>query len=161
MSPRATTPGPTPWRVLWVPAASGAAAALALASGIVATGPAPSSVVIVATPERAAEMFVEAYQRRDWDAASHLASGALARSLQSRARSGPLQRVRAVPGRQLEIEESFTLESDRLRFAGKLVSERTPDARGWPVSITVGRYGDRYLAESLTWPKGVPPDEPQ
>jgi hypothetical protein len=57
------------------------------------------------------------------------------------------------------IDESFVVAKERLRFAGVLADADTPDARGWPVSITVVRDGERYLAEALAWPKGPPPDD--
>ena len=57
------------------------------------------------------------------------------------------------------IDESFVIAKDKLRFAGVLAEKDTPDAKGWPVSITVVRDGDGYLAEALNWPKGPPPDD--
>jgi hypothetical protein len=57
------------------------------------------------------------------------------------------------------IDESFMLAKDKLKLAGVLADEDTPDAKGWPISITVVREGATYLAEALHWPKGPPPDD--
>ncbi|HKP58300.1 MAG TPA: hypothetical protein VJV78_16345, partial [Polyangiales bacterium] len=113
------------------------------------------------TPERLAQDFAAAYQGRDFNAAASLASGSLRRTLESRARSARLQgtRTSAARARQLVIEECFMLPEHRLRFVGVLAERDTPDAQGWPISITVAHQSDGYLAEALQWPKGPPPDE--
>ena len=162
MVARAAVGGPVAriWPSLGWPAVSGLAAAATLAYALFATGSGATFDPPATTPERAAQEFAEAYQARDWQAALRVAAGPLRRTLEQRARSARLQGHRAVARpRRLEIEESFLLERERLRFTGTLLPAGPATGRGWPVSITVARHGDRYLAEALSWPKGAPPDE--
>jgi hypothetical protein len=146
---------------LLIPAASGLLAAAALGYALSTTRPDAASVRLARTPERAAQEFAAAYQARDFAGAASLASGNLRRSLELRARSVRLQGTRGTSSRarQLVIEECFMLPERRLRFGGLLAESDSPEAQGWPVSITLARHGDSYLAEALDWPKGPPPDE--
>jgi hypothetical protein len=148
-------------RALLVPGLSGLAAAGALAYALRTTRPEADSPALARTPERAAEEFASAYQARDFSAAASLASGSLRRSLELRARSARLQGARHATThlQTLVIEECFMLAERRLRFSGVLAESDTPDAVGWPISITVARQGESYLAEAVQWPKGPPPDE--
>lgn len=147
---------------LWVPTVSGLAAAAALSCALLATRLETSREEEGGvTPERAAQAFVAAYRSRDYAAAAKCATGDLRRSLELRVRSARLQGAPALPipsTRAFVIDESFLLAKTKLRFSGVLAEEDTPDARGWPVSVTVVLEGDRYLAEALHWPKGPPPD---
>jgi hypothetical protein len=147
---------------LWIPSVSSLAAVATLSYALVATrleGGREDDASM--TPERAAQEFVAAYRSRDYAAAAKRATGDLRRSLELRVRSARLQGARELPlpsTRAFVIDESFLVTKTKLRFSGVLAKEDTPDARGWPVSITVVREGDRYLAEALQWPKGQPPD---
>lgn len=146
---------------LLVPGASGLVATAALAFALLTTRPESSAPLLLRTPERAAQEFASAYQTRDFTRAASLASGSLRRSLELRARSARLQGTRGggTRSRQLVIEECFMLAERRLRFTGVMAEHDSPDAQGWPISITLVRQGDSYLAEALQWPKGPPPDE--
>jgi hypothetical protein len=158
---RATTPphGIAAGAGWLVAAASSAGAALALVYALWLTGGSGPERAIK-TPEQAAVEFIRAYQARDLAAAAKLARGDLRRSLETRARSARLQgRPELARAGQLVIEESVMLSADRLRFRGLLAEQDTPDASGWPVSVTVARDGASYLAEALQWPQGPPPDE--
>jgi hypothetical protein len=147
---------------LWIPGVSGLAAAATLSYALFATRLDADYVPPAATPERAAQDFVRAYRARDYAAAAKLTTGDLRRTLEFRARSERLRGTRELSetsARCFVIDESFVVAKDKLRFSGVLAEEDTPEARGWPVSITVVRDGDHYLAETLYWPKGPPPDE--
>lgn len=147
---------------LWIPSVSGLAAAATLSYALFATRLDTEYEPPAVSPERAAQDFVRAYRSRDYAAAARLATGQLRRSLEFRSRSARLQAARepaATSAHCFVIDESFVVAKDKLRFAGVLAEEDTPDARGWPVSITVVRDGDHFLADALYWPKGPPPDE--
>jgi hypothetical protein len=146
---------------LWIPGVSSLAAAATLGYALYATRLDPEREEPAVTPERAAQDFAAAYRSRDYERAAKLATGGLRRSLEVRVRSDRLRGARdgsAPSARAFVIDESFLLEKDKLRFTGVLAEADTPDARGWPMSITVVRDGDRYFAEALQWPKGPPPD---
>jgi hypothetical protein len=147
---------------LWIPGVSSLAAAATLSYALFATRLDADYEPPAVTPERAAQDFARAYRSRDYAVAAQLATGDLRRSLEFRTRSARLRGAREpteTAGRCFVIDESFVLAKEKLRFAGVLAEEDTPDARGWPVSITVVRDGDHYLAEALYWPKGPPLDE--
>jgi len=146
---------------LLVPGVSGLIAAGALGYALLTTRPDAVGPLLARTPERAAEAFASAYQARDFAQAASLASGSLRRTLELRDRSARLQGTRreAARARQLVIEECFMLAERRLRFSGVLAESDTAEAQGWPISITVARHGDSYLAEAVHWPKGPPPDQ--
>lgn len=147
---------------LFVPGVSSLAAAAALGYALFVTRldaePKPPAV----TPERAAQEFAHAYRSRDYAEAARLSTGQLRRELENRIRSARLRGARATAeptARVFVIDESFMLEKNKLKLGGVLADEDTPDAKGWPVSITVVRDGDTYFAEALNWPKGPPPDD--
>jgi len=146
---------------LLVPGVSGLAAAAALGYALLTTRPDAGGPPLARTPERAAQEFAAAYQARDFAAAAGLATGSLRRTLELRTRSARLQGTRSssTRARQLVIEECFMLAERRLRFSGVLAESDTAEAQGWPISITVARHGDSYLAEAVHWPKGPPPDQ--
>lgn len=147
---------------LWIPGVSGLAAAATLSYALFATRLETDHEAVTVTPERAAQQFAAAYRSRDYVGAAKLATGDLRRSLEVRMRTDRLRGTRELgtpSARAFVIDESFLLEKTKLKFNGVLAEEDTPDARGWPVSITVVLDGDRYLAEALHWPKGPPPDE--
>jgi hypothetical protein len=147
---------------LWIPGVSTLAAAATLSYALYATRLDTEREEPAVTPERAAQDFATAYRSRDYEAAAKLATGDLRRALELRVSSARLRGARevsAASARTFVIDESFLLAKTKLRFTGVLAEADTPDARGWPVSITVVREGDRYLAEALQWPKGPPPDE--
>lgn len=147
---------------LWIPGVSSLAAAATLSYALFATRLENEPEDVAITPERAAQEFVGAYRSRDYAGAAKLATGELRRSLELRRRSARLQGARDIPvpsSRVFVIDESFLLAKTKLMFNGVLAEADTPDARGWPVSITVVLDGDRYLAEALHWPEGPPPDE--
>ncbi|HET6338511.1 MAG TPA: hypothetical protein VFG30_35070 [Polyangiales bacterium] len=145
-----------------IPGVSSLAAAATLSYALFATRLDAEYEQPSVTPERAAQEFASAYRSRDYAKAAKLATGDLRRSLESRVRSARLRGARESPvptARSFVIDESFVLAKDELRFAGVLAEADTPDAKGWPISITVVRDGDTYLAEALNWPKGPPPDD--
>ena len=147
---------------LWIPGVSSLAAAATLSYALFATRLDAGYEPPAMTPERAAQDFVLAYRSRDYAAAAKLATGDLRRSLEFRTRSARLRGAREpseTAARWFVIDESFVLAKDKLRFTGVLAEADTPDARGWPVSITVIRDDEHYLVEALYWPKGPPPDE--
>jgi hypothetical protein len=147
---------------LWIPGVSSLAAAATLSYALYATRLDTEREEPAVTPERAAQDFTTAYRSRDYGAAAKLATGDLRRSLEYRVSSARLRGAREVSppsARTFVIDESFLLAKTKLRFTGVLAEADTPDARGWPMSITVVRDGDHYLAEALQWPKGPPPDE--
>jgi hypothetical protein len=149
-------------RALLIPGVSSLAAIATLSYALIVTRPDADLGQTVQTPEHAAQGFASAYRDRNFVAAAKLATGDLRRSLELRARSARLRGPRDLPepsARVFVIDESFVVAKERLRFAGVLADADTPDARGWPVSITVVRDGEQYLAEALTWPKGPPPDD--
>jgi hypothetical protein len=148
--------------VLFIPGVSGLAAAATLSYALFATRLDADYEPPEVTPERAAQDFASKYRSRDYAAAAKLATGDLRRSLESRVRSDRLRGTRETTtptARFFVIDESFIVAKDKLRLAGVLSEEDAPDAKGWPVSITVVRDGDGYLAEVLQWPKGPPPDD--
>jgi hypothetical protein len=147
---------------LWIPSVSGLAAAATLSYALFATRLDAEYEPPAVTPERAAQDFMHAYRSRDYAGAARLATGQLQRSLESRTRSArlrPTKEPAEITARWFVIDESFVVAKQKLRFNGVLADEDTPDARGWPASITVVQDGDHYLAEALHWPKGPPPDE--
>jgi hypothetical protein len=147
---------------LWIPGVSSLAAAAALSYALYATRLDSEPDEPAVTPERAAQNFAAAYRSRDYEGAAKLATGGLRRSLEIRVSSARLRGARELApasARAFVIDESFLIDKDKLRFTGVLAEADTPDARGWPMSITVVRDGDHYLAETLQWPKGPPPDE--
>ena len=164
MSPpgAAGKPGVRVWLdALWIPAASTFLAAAALGYALFATR-LDADAVPAQSPERAAEEFATAYWAQAYAEAAKLATGDLRRNLEQRARSLRLQgrHAGAPRGRQqLLIDESFVLANDRLRFTGQVSEADAPEAHGWPISITLIRDGDSYLAEAVSWPKGPPPDD--
>lgn len=150
------------WDALWLPGMSGLAAVATLSYALIATRLDAGYEQPAVTPERAAQQFASAYRSRDYTSAARLATGDLRRELELRVRSARLQGVRGSSeptARFFVIDESFVLAKDKLRFAGVLAEADTPDAKGWPVSISMVRDGDTYLAEALNWPKGPPPDD--
>jgi hypothetical protein len=118
------------------------------------------------TPERAAESFVAAYTGADYARAARFSSGDLARELRGRARSRRLSGATTTHReRALLIEESFFLTQGRLRLTGIAARgdadhETSSTQDDWPVSLVLGREGDRYLVEEVSWPKGAPIDLP-
>lgn len=115
-----------------------------------------------ATPERAAESFIAAYSRGDYESAARLSVGALSRKLRTRARTRRMDDARQAqpaPERSLLIEESFFLTQGRIRFTG-IAAHDTRDASDWFVSLIVVRHDDGFAVEELSWPKGMPLSAP-
>ena len=148
-----------------IPLASAVAAAAALGYALAATRLDAESSPSIQSPERAAEAFATAYRTHAYDEAARLATGDLRRNLELRARSARLRGARDAPlatargTQRFVIDESFMLARDRLRFTGSVADDDAPEAAGWPISITVIREGDSYLAQAVSWPKGPPPND--
>jgi hypothetical protein len=116
------------------------------------------------TPERAAESFVAAYTRGDFEQAARFAAGSLARELRARARKKRLGASSPVVSeRRLLIEESFFLTQGRIRLTGIATRDDPPPASqsaDWRVSITLVKDAERFLVEELSWPRDATVDRP-
>jgi hypothetical protein len=145
---------PAASRALWLVLASAVLAALTLSAALWLTRPSSEALtaserLLGSTPERAAESFIEAYQSRAFDRAAHFATGELARTLAARPKS-LAERV-ATERESFVVQESYRLESQRLRLSGVLVREGQTESEGKAVSLTLQKHDDRYLVEEITW----------
>lgn len=143
---------PAASRSLWVVLASAVLAALTLSAALWLTRSSSEALtaserLLGSTPERAAESFIEAYQSGAFDRASHFATGELAQTLAAR----PKSLVEHVERESFVVQESYRLESQRLRLSGVLVREGQAESDGKAVSLTLQKHDDRYLVEEITW----------
>jgi hypothetical protein len=141
-------------RSLWVVLASAVLAALTLSAALWVTRPSSDALtaserLMGSTPERAAESFIEAYQSGAFDRASHFATGQLAQTLAARPKS--LAELIVTERASFIVQESYRLESQRLRLSGVLVRAGQAESEGKAVSLTLQKHNDRYLVEEITW----------
>jgi hypothetical protein len=134
--------------------ASAALAALTLSAALWVTRPSGDALtsgerLTGSTPERAAESFIEAYQNGAFDRASHFATGQLAQTLAARPKS--LAERIETERESFIVQESYRLESQRLRLSGVLVHEGQAESEGKAVSLTLQKHNGRYLVEEITW----------
>lgn len=145
---------PVASRALWLVLASAVLAASTLSAALWLTRPSSDALsaserLTGSTPERAAESFIEAYRSGAFDRASHFATGQLAQTLAARP-SSLVERVET-EHESFVVQESFRLESQRLRLAGVLLREGQAESDGEAVSLTLQKHNDRYLVEEITW----------
>jgi hypothetical protein len=141
---------------------SGLAAACALGAALWGTA-APSEAALrerslTQSPERVAEAFIVAYDAHDYEQAASLAVEPLQSRVRARARRNARDAHDASHESTFLIEESYFLSEGRLRLLGSLTRASSGHDAGWPVAILVGRHGDRFLVENLSWPKGPIPE---
>jgi hypothetical protein len=153
---------PPPVRLALVSSAAACAAlGVALASTAAPSEAALRERSLTQSPERVAEAFIVAYDARDYARAAAVASEPLQVRLRARARRTPGAQTPAnAQESSFVIEESYFLSEGRLRLLGELTRAGAQQTTGWPVAILVGRHGDRFLVENVTWPKGPLPETP-
>ncbi len=140
-------------------------AACALSAALLGTR-APSEAALrerslTQSPERVAEAFILAFDAHDFERAAGLATEPLQGRMRARAHKHA-QEARPHPNDDTTflIEESYFLSEGRLRLVGTLTRQRPTPTQGSTVAILVGRRGNRFLVENLSWPRGPIPELP-